>query len=534
MNSSKRFLLTLLVVSCAISAGMLWRIYADKSEYREMYKGNVGTEVNPYIAGLNFTRHGFANLYFLPAIQRYDDSLDALLKEGLYVHFPPGPDLMSGVMQMLGIHGFYQQKLCLLPLNLAAVLLLMLTIRRLLPEERGEAPFILASIIVTSVWFVWWASNLHQHTYNDFFMALGLWAAVARKDRLYLLVCFVATCFSFEPVPWLGILATYFATEQVAAKVWSIRRAAVFVGAAGAMFILSFGLHLLQNGWWMHSLWAAVDDFRTAYKIRGAAAGSGANQYSLTKHLAKGAYAILWFYGTGVLILAGIGLNAAIRRRLWLPVILLCAGLAWPILFRQHSMIHAFTWLHLGIGLFLLATIGLLQLWRQTSGKKIIAALLLALAVLRLPLGCEVSTNRLLLGQLRRVVAKTDSATIAELLYFFKDSPEHILERQILLNELTTRAHVATDLPAYALIRDGDRVTLARDEQGHIIRGRNLPADRTPVFHDDTLPYFDAVGLRNAKPDKPLPVPPPAVELIVEGSPDRTRYRLLLAYLLLQ
>lgn len=75
-----------------------------------MYKGDVLTELNAYTAGLNFVRHGFEKLYFPPAILRDEESFDALTKQGLYTHYPPAPDLVSGVLQKLGIHGFYQQK----------------------------------------------------------------------------------------------------------------------------------------------------------------------------------------------------------------------------------------------------------------------------------------------------------------------------------------------------------------------------------------------------------------------------------------
>jgi hypothetical protein len=412
---TKPFFLGVLFVACVISICSIGRIFVEKSEYRYHYKGDIGSELNTYTGGLNFARHGFAKLYFLPAIARYEDSFDALQKQRLYTHYPPGPGLVSGGLQTLGIHGFFQQQECLFSLNLIAMLLLGFAIRRMLPEEQTVAPFVLVSIAITSVWFVWWSGNVDQFTYGDLITAFAVWAVVGQKDRLYLLACFVAMCFSFEPVPWLCVVGTFMAIQKVTAKTWSVRRALVFLAAMVAVFCLSFGLHLFQNACYFHSFSAALEDMLAAYKHRIGVNTLGAESYSIGKHITKAAYAWLWFYGTGVLILAGIGLKTCFKRRLWLPVVLLCAGLMWPIVLRQHSMMHALTWRYLGIGWFMLATVGFLSWWKLATWKRPVALLLLVAALLRVPLGCELSANRLFLGQLRKVVARTDSATLADL-----------------------------------------------------------------------------------------------------------------------
>jgi hypothetical protein len=156
---TKTLFLGVLFVACVISICSIGRIFVEKSEYRYHYKGDSGSELNAYTAGLSFSRHGFAKLYFLPATSRYEESFDALMKQRLYTHYPPGPDLVSGGLQKLGIHGFYQQKAWILSLNLIAMLLLGFAIRRMLPEQQTVAPFVLVSIAITSVWLVWWSGN---------------------------------------------------------------------------------------------------------------------------------------------------------------------------------------------------------------------------------------------------------------------------------------------------------------------------------------------------------------------------------------
>ncbi len=542
-----RFFLAVFLIACAVSIHSIWKIFAEKSEYREHYRGGIDSELNAYTAGLNFQRHGFAKLCFLPVIWRYEGSFDALMRQRFYTHFPPGPDLVSGGLQELGIHGFYQQKVCILSLNLIAMLLLAFAIRRMLPDEQAVAPFILVSMAITSVWFVWWSGNLHKFTYEDFVMALGVWAAVRQKERLYLLTCFIAMLFSFEPVPWLSVVGVFMAAQKVTAKTWNVRQALVFLATMVGMFFLSFGIHLFQNACYFHSLSAAMDDMRGAYHYRaGVIAAAGGGSYSVVKQIAKGAYASLWFYGTGVLLLAGIGLKTSVKKRLWLPVVLLCAGFVWQIALPEHGMVHALTWRHLGIGLFVLATIGFLSWWEQATWKKLVALLLLFVALFRVPLGCEMSNNGLFLSQLHKAVTKTDSATIAELVYFLKDNPDHIRGKTILIDELALRGHALPDQPAYTIVRNGKPFTMVRDEQGHTLLYRNLPKDRIPVFHDSMFPYLDAAGPRNKVPDDlrnvVLAVEPGErfsktgvpIELVITGNCNKTRYQWLLACLLLQ
>jgi hypothetical protein len=536
----RRFFIAIFLVACVISIILIFKVFTEKSEYRLFYKGDIASELSTYIAGVNFERHGFAKLHFM-WVYHYAESFEALRTKDFYTHYPPGPSLVSGVLQKLGVHDFYHQKASILFLNLAGMLVLTSVIRRMLPEEQEIAPFVLMSMAITSAWFVWWAGNLHQHAYNDLFMALGVWAVLSHKERLYLLVCFISLLFSFEPTPWLGVLGVFMATQQVVTRRWNLRQGLMFGAAIVGAFLLSLGLHVVQNAFFFHSLSEAIDDLRKAFQNRAGLVVAD-YPYSVVKHIAKDVYASLWFYGTGVLILAGIGLKTSVKRRLWLPVVILCAGLVWQFVFHYHSMLHGFMTRHFGIGLLVLATIGFLHMWKQTTWKKSLALFLLSAAILRLPLGCELSKNPFWLDQLRRVVAKTDSATIAELIYFFKDNPEHTAKKRILINELALRGRALPDQPAYTIVRNGKPLTMVRIEQGDSMRYANLPKDRTPVFHDSMFPYLDAAGplrkvpeeLRNEVKPYDMSTAARPTELVITGNYNKARYRLLLAGLLLQ
>lgn len=532
------------VLACAISAYSIRQVFVEKSEYREHYRGDVFAELNAFTGGLNFARHGFAKLYFLPGIARYEDSYEQLAKQRLYTHYPPGPDLMSGVMQRLGIGGFYQQKACLLVLNVIAVFLMAAAIRRLLPEQGSIAAWVLVALTVTSVWFVWWAGNVQKFGYEDLVTALGFWAVVSRRERVFLATCFLAMWVSFEPVPWLGLLGVFLAGQRFFENVWTLRRAAGYVAAMMAVFFVAFGLHLAQNALYFHSVTAAIQDLLGSYQARTTAEHlDEASRYHLAKHLVKAFFATWWFYGIGVLGLAAVGLRATIRQRRWLPVALLAAGLMWALTFRAHSMLHALTWRHLGIGLMVLATIGFLSWWEQSPVKRTFALVLLGLAVVRIPIQCDWSNNRLALTAYQRVVAQTDSATLAAVVSFMRDNPEHRAGKQILINTLAERAHVAPDLPAYTFVIGAERFTLVRESPGHLLRYRNLPADKAPEFRDTQHPYRELTGLGKRLPPEligvmeSLPAIVPAgepPELVITGTPNRRRYQLLLAWLLIQ
>ena len=545
MQSNRLFFAAFLLASI-ISVGSIYKVFTEKSEYRLFYKGDSNSELYAYTAGLNFAKHGFTPLFFLPA-HRYEASYDVLLRRGLYTHVPPGPDLVSGGLQKVGVGGFYEQKAWILALNVMTMLFLAAAIRHILPAERNCAPLVILSLALPSAWFVWWAGNLHEHAYLDLLMAFGFWAVVTQRRGLFLLACFVAPFFSFELVPWLFVLGIFFASQRAPLRNGGYRPALAFAATMGGLFLLALGLHLFQNACYFHSLSAAIDDLLSAFQIRsGVTASVGVNTYSFAKHLAKFAYSSLWLYGTGVLILAGIGLTTAIRKKLWLPIVLLCAALPWQIVFRQHCMIHAFTARHFGIGLFVLATIGFIDLWRQVPWKRSLAVLLLFIALVRLPAGCEISNNPLSLAQLRRVIAQTDSRTIAELLYFFKDNPEHSPAKRILIEALALRHGVPPGQSQYTFVMEGNPpVTLAQLEPGWSVAGRNLPEDKLPIFRDQELAYVDIHGPvmthSDELPDLMAPVTAIAADsetgtpivISINGSLNQLRFRFLLAWLLL-
>ncbi len=542
LASSRRLFLLAALAGCIIAIVSIWQVFAGNSEYRGHYKGDIFSELNAYTAGLNFATHGFANLYFLSAIYRYYEAGDPRAAEHLYTHYPPAAEIISGVLQTLGVHDFYCQKACLLLLDGVALVLLAVAVRRILPEHAAVAPLVFVALAASSVWFVWWAGNLHKSTYETLFMACGLWSVASRRERWFLGVCFCAPFFSFEVVPWLTVLGAFAAARNMAEKTWRGRTALLFVSAMAGMFCLSVGIHLLQNACYFHSLRGAVDDLLKAFLYRtGVTPGTdlgATDKYSIAKHAAKIFYACWWFYGLGILVLAVVGLKRSLQKRWWLPVVLLAAGVVWPLVFRQHSMVHGFTMRHAGIGLLVLATIGFLTWWQQTTAKKLMAAMLLAAAMCRLPAGCEISANPFCLRMLHRVVAQTDTATIEEVLWFFKDSPEHRAEKAMLINELARRCNVPKNQPAYSIVLHRTPVSFIRDQQGFSVGFRLLPKDRTPAFHDDVLAYqSERYQTRSpSKVDEPTVLPPLRVVTIeppAAGNCNKLRYRLLVAYLLL-
>jgi hypothetical protein len=137
---------------------------------------------------------------------------------------------------------------------------------------------------------------------------------------------------------------------------WAILLAA----AAPLGEILGFSLHIIKNGFALGGMNAAIEDMLVAYLGRAGISGHNATTYSLVKHIGKFGLGLQWFFTWPMIALASWGWlgctkdasSAGSKREFSKSV---CRGLfattllgvfIWPIVMKQHSMAHAFTYRH--------------------------------------------------------------------------------------------------------------------------------------------------------------------------------------------
>lgn len=514
--------LTVLALVAALVCGVYtWQLFAQPSEYRGHYHGDLATELDAFTAGLNFAHCGFWPLKLMPATGGYLDDC-ALVPRDFYTHFPGGPHLMSGVLQELGLRHYLTQRAAMYLVNLAALGLLVLCVRRItddiLPGGGALAGRVALAIVLASPWFIYWAGSLGERSYGDLLVFLGLWLLLRNCWWGFALVAFVLGFFSYELIPFLFCLGVY--------KVFHDWRGGALTGTRAARLGLLFflaptaavGIHLLQNVWFFGGWDGALADVAAIAQKR--AGLSGQSQYSLGAHVAKQTYAAVWFYGGTVVVLAGVGAWLCWgARRPW-PLVLLLAGGLWQVVMRQHCGVHAFTARHFGPGLILLAVIGVTWLLRSPARhRRALGYALLAVCVLRLPLGAEVSQHPVWLRVWQTVVQRTDSATLFQALAEGRATFEHRQERTILLRELIERAGLPPDQPAYQFVNGDQQFTLARVTAG--LNRRGLPDDLLPRFVPEPPVYVEG---------QPAPDRAPPVRVEVSGTPRRGRLWCLRVY----
>lgn len=502
-----------LLVAVVVFAFYTGKRFSQLTESQGHYHGDVLSELQTFRAGFAFAHCGFLRLKLEPADNRYAE--DCQYEPGdFYTHLPDGPALMSGLLQKLGFHHLLSQRAVLYGLSMTALVFLVLSLRiilaSLLPRSGSTIALVTTAIALCSPWFIYWAC---PNAYSDLLLFLGLWLLLMNRLRAFVLVCFLQGFFYYELVPFMFLMGCFKMALEFRQGTMPARKAGGYVLWFFLAPTAAVALHFLQNAWFFGGVHGALQDWMTIGAFRTGLRG----HYSAGAHLVKQAFAVLWYYGSALLLLAVIGAAVAIRsRNLW-PLVLFFLALVWQILMREVSAVHAFSARDFGLGILALGVLGLVSLLEdQRQVVRLAGYGLLWLCVLRLPLGAEFSKNPLFLKGWETVVHQTDPATLVAFLADGRSTLEHQDEKAIVIRELARRTSVLPDLPRYEFVCGSTRVVLGKVE-GTLNRS-DLPAKLLPRSCHEPPPYSDLFGADNNA------VP---VRIEVAGTPNRWRLLLL-------
>src|SRR6185436_19257520 len=249
---------------------------------------------NTLSAARYFHDFGFTKSKFLPA-WNYEGNHDTTKVYGAYTHYPALPDVLAGIYACI-FNGNNETVIRIIPvlISLLFFYFIFYSLRILLPDQK--AAFISACILVTSNYFVFWADNLHKHQYEEllkwvYLFCLFRYYESGRKNKRMLIllatVYLVEINISFEPVAYLAILTLGFS--------WIYRRSVVNADniLLLAIPVAGFGIHLLQNYFYLGS-WPAVKyDMVEALKNRTTGVDSELNE--LGRHVGLIDYARIPF-----------------------------------------------------------------------------------------------------------------------------------------------------------------------------------------------------------------------------------------------
>ena len=313
--------------------------------------GDAYSDANAMLAGKNFVERGFAALHFLPVV--VPDPSRPVQPDEYYTHYPPGADLLNGVLRSLGLRRVSSWRAFSAIVSLAGLLFWFLALRRVF----GDA------VAVAGVWvyaldfsFIWLGDSIHHYGYSDFLRSLAFWLGVKHADddvRPLHTVLLAVTLFAQSLLAYDYLPATHVLLLMIGATGFRgvrLRRLLLFA----AMPVLGVGLHLAQNAWALGG-GASFTDMRGAFLERAFASGTGDFQHFTPLGLLR---TFLWdtqqLMGVGLGAIAGFALFGVAawsvtappgprERGLKVAGAFAVSCLLWFVLMHQHAGEHPYS-----------------------------------------------------------------------------------------------------------------------------------------------------------------------------------------------
>jgi hypothetical protein len=350
----------------AVAALLTLRAATDHSPNTH-YTGDFGAEKDFLTAARNFEARGFGESGFLP-----------VFRSRPYTHYPPGPYLINGAAYVLSGGSEFAARLPSVAITLIGLVFAWKAIGLLLRRlELSPPPFVEWGI------FALLAGGPAVLCFGDTASLQPMTEALQWASLTWVLRClfhgaslrggvvlaFLHVWISFEWIVGMMLVLGY--------CLWTVRgspreRPAPWLAVFGLGFALPVAMRLAQNAWALGGLDAALADLLSVARVRGGV--DAASGYSAGKHAVKFLVALPWFAGVPalLLVLAGaraVGSRAAADRDLLAVLALWGIGsLSWQLLMRQHSLVHAFTYLHFANFLVLVAALAAALLHERRAG----------------------------------------------------------------------------------------------------------------------------------------------------------------------
>jgi hypothetical protein len=240
-------------------------------------------------------------------------------------------------------------------------------------------------IMLLSNYFIFWADNLHKHQYEELlkwlFVGLMYWYYEHEKKSLgallgLLVIYVVSANISFEPIVYLAIVTVGFAI---------IYDRTIFTKETillGLTAVLGFGLHMLQNYYYLGSIDLVIQDMSNAATLRTVGTNTEvsdlgrsltwvdfANIPNLIQMRIERVFLIPGFAFFVFVYLAFRKLRQDEPKILRILIVLLIASLSWGFVMTQHFTVHCFTIRQWGLFYALVLGFGLPEYWTLYQTK---------------------------------------------------------------------------------------------------------------------------------------------------------------------
>jgi hypothetical protein len=349
----------------------------DEGYGKSWFYGDAFSGRNVYSSAQFFKDSGFTKTSFLPMFdyKRVDRKQEEGYPLHVYTHYPPLPDILAG-FYMTAFGTTNRHTIAIVPLLLS--LMMFFLIYRFLEDllKHKNIAFISASLLVLSNYYIAWADDTHQHVYTEFFKWLMFYLLYHYYENnrtpfyyipIIAVIYVMQSNFSFEPIVFIAIVILGF--SYIYKK--SIFTREVFILLP--MPLIGFGLHMLQNYYYLGSWSKVYEDMQQAFLIRTQGVGPEVpadhvvNFRNIKRHIPiwmsrVGHYFLIPFSLLVPLSVLGLRKMRKENKKLFqITIVFLIAGLNWYFVMTQHAFVHMFTTRHLAFFYALVIGYGLYE-----------------------------------------------------------------------------------------------------------------------------------------------------------------------------
>lgn len=376
----KLFFLLILLMSLASSIFVALE-FEKEGRFRGHYSGDGSSNSDVLRAGKNFDEVGFLRLRLAPVQEGglRPESVANLKPADFYTHYPAGSDLFQGLLFRLGLETHLSHQLVSIFISFVGAVFAWLVLSQIFSVQAALVAYAFTLLVPS---FFFFADSLHGYTWFSFlnwfyfYRILQLFKTPDHWKRFafeFFFLGLFASWLSIDPIPLFlafGIMIPFGLSQKIVLK-----RGIFLMMAAVFGELVGFTLHIVRNAFVLGGLHAAFSDMFHAFLLRAgdtAVLKDSAHPYSAIKHVVKYFLGIQWFFTLPALAIAAVGwilaLKKTTQRRFWIGTFIASSlgGLFWQFFMRQHSMVHAFTYRHLGI--FIILGMGLF--YEMTKSKR--------------------------------------------------------------------------------------------------------------------------------------------------------------------
>jgi len=331
-------------------------IAIPRSIFPDLDHADEYSDANVLNAGENFVRLGFAKCRFLPL---FEPNLDA--PKDLYTHYPPLGEIFNGVLRILfKTDSLYFFRGVSLFFSLFTFLFWYLFIKEF--SRSNFISFLAAIFYLTNPLFIYGVDSFGIG-YTEFFRSTVFFSfikmvnATGKRKRVFFAILWLAllleSLFTFDYIIYLSLFFILFKFFFKSSKEALSKKAIFFLILAP---VVAFLIHFLQNVWYFHGFFPALQDMKNVAVERIAHSRDSSSNLNFAiwwKYVLSRNFSLVFLFNYFILFPftffsyllyqnLSSKIKAEVKPLLCLCIVFAICGISWYIVFPSHSYAHTF------------------------------------------------------------------------------------------------------------------------------------------------------------------------------------------------